>query len=78
MSLCIRYVSRLVWYAPEVTARATSTAFCRSSTARIVSVSVFHAPWRGITPGGGGNVLILPFRTMWSKDPTKSVNTAST
>lgn len=62
MSLCIRYVSRLVWYAPEVTARATSTAFCRSSTARFVSVSIFDEPWHGIF--FGENVLVLPFRTM--------------
>lgn len=62
MSLCIRYVSRLVWYAPEVTARATSTAFCLSSTAGFVSASGLHAPWRGIP--SQKDVLVLPFRTM--------------
>lgn len=62
MSLCIRYVSRLVWYAPEVTARATSTAFCRSSTAGFVSVSDVDAPWHGYSLRE--NVLVLPFRTM--------------
>lgn len=44
MSLCIRYVSRLVWYAPEVTARATSTAFCRSSTADLCQCPISMRP----------------------------------
>lgn len=32
ISRCIKYVRRLVWYAPDVTASATSMAFCRIST----------------------------------------------
>ena len=31
-SLCVKYERRLVWYAPDVIDRATSTAFWRMST----------------------------------------------
>jgi len=39
-SLWIKYVSRVVWYAPDVTAKATSTAFSRISTVPVVSASL--------------------------------------
>jgi len=31
-SLCVKYDRRLVWYAPDMIDRATSTAFWRMST----------------------------------------------
>lgn len=37
-SLWIKYVSSVVWYAPEVTAKATSTAFTRISTITATTV----------------------------------------
>lgn len=36
-SRCVKYERRLVWYAPDVIAKATSTAFCRTCTNYYVS-----------------------------------------
>ena len=34
----MKYERRLVWYAPETTANATSIAFCRMSTAIVLAL----------------------------------------
>lgn len=66
ISLCIRYVNRLVWYAPDVMAKATSTAFCRISTATCCQTSTSRHPDLVPIPGPrlGPHSPVLPFRIM--------------
>jgi hypothetical protein len=68
-SLWVKYERRLVWKAPETTDKATSIAFCRTSTAT-VWVSAFSI--------GKNNSQVLPVRIVTSSAATNSVNTAST
>lgn len=77
MSLCIRYVKRLVWYAPDVMARATLTALCRISTMCPRQHLYVPAGPSASGRGTGPHSLLLPLRIMESNELTKSVKTAS-
>lgn len=64
ISRCIRYVRRLVWYAPDVTASATSMAFCRISTRRGPLVAGSSQAVVAGPPGDYMHSPLLPFRIM--------------
>lgn len=62
MSLCIKYVKRLVWYAPDVMARATSTAFCRiSATSLRQPASSQLGPFVDMAPPSALTGLAIPY-----------------
>jgi hypothetical protein len=68
-SLCVKYESRLVWYAPDVIDRATSTAFWRMST--MIQLITFQICVID-------NARVLPALMVTSRVATNSVNMAST
>ena len=49
-SLCVKYERRVVWYAPDTTDNATSTAFCRVSTVFCQRVASTREPTTLTTP----------------------------
>lgn len=64
ISLCIKYVNRLVWYAPEVIASATPTAFCRNTTVYRVSPILSTITAYIFGQNRDPHSLLLPFRIM--------------